>query len=506
MKKITLQIESSGENQIIVLKDEVSIGRTNQADIVLNDSGLSRVNSTFENHNGEVWIYDENSTNGTFVNDEKIKEKQLRNRDEIRIGNSTRIIVEIKNEVAPEKSPQINKVAKPKIEKTKTPKTNISNQNQGQFPIVLVSSVGISLLVIFLGIVAFVFWQKYQTPTNIGGTSATPRIVSSAEIPIRVIDPLGGEDPDDLDDLIASWETEENEINVADIGEVKSTASTTSSGGTAASELNVSPAFWQKQKDLAMNPARGVVESPLMQIPSELCCGVPKQKRKLAEMVSTLGYEQPMDFAELAQKRLNNELIEMPMATEWYVLEVGGSASEAEFKSFDLDLYKGNFNDCIGDILQNSEKYAILKKLADNFDGQKYDLNNPKDRKQMRIRLLRMFNKLAKPILEEIGKAYYNQFKKPLRVTSLTRSMDYQISLNGTNANSFKVTGKGSLPPHTSGCAFDLARKHMSVEEQNFLMKKLLEMENRGILDALREGGTNACFHTFIYADGKPPK
>ena len=205
MQKIILQIESSGKNQTVVLEDEVSIGRTNQADIVLNDSGLSRVNSTFENHNGEVWIYDENSTNGTFVNDEKIKEKQLRNRDEIRIGNSTRIIVEIKNEVVAEKSPQINNISKPKVEKTKTVKSDISNQNQGQFPIVLVSSVGISLLVIFLGIVAFVFWQKYQTPTNIGGTSATPRIVSSSEIPIRVIDPLGGEDPDDLDDLIASW-------------------------------------------------------------------------------------------------------------------------------------------------------------------------------------------------------------------------------------------------------------------------------------------------------------
>jgi hypothetical protein len=117
-----------------------------------------------------------------------------------------------------------------------------------------------------------------------------------------------------------------------------------------------------------------------------------------------------------------------------------------------------------------------------------------------------MFNKAARPVLEELGKAYFTQFKRPLRVTSLTRSMDYQIGLNKTNPNSFKVTGKGSLPPHTSGCAFDLARKHMSVEEQNFMMAKLKDMENRGIIDSLREGGANSCFHTFIYADGKPPK
>lgn len=31
-------------------------------------------------------------------------------------------------------------------------------------------------------------------------------------------------------------------------------------------------------------------------------------------------------------------------------------------------------------------------------------------------------------------------------------------------------------------------------------------MEQEGILDALREGNLNACFHVFIYDDGKPPK
>lgn len=84
--------------------------------------------------------------------------------------------------------------------------------------------------------------------------------------------------------------------------------------------------------------------------------------------------------------------------------------------------------------------------------------------------------------------------------------MDYQISLNKTNANSFIVRGEGSLPPHTSGCAFDLARKHMDVEEQNFVMAKLAEMERAGKLDALIEYGVNACFHVFIYHDGNAPK
>ncbi len=504
MPKVTLQIQSPAGNREIKLENDLSIGRTDMARLVLDDAGLSRLNSTFELNNDEVWVYDENSTNGTFVNGERVREKRLQDGDEVRVGNETRIYVEIVSS----SKPQVSDSAKPEKPPTISPRITDKKPTTNLPPVLIVAVVS-SFLIIFAAIIAILAVNKKDSNSTLATTQSTPRIIS-AEIPLRVIDPLGGEDPDDFDDAIASWEVEENELNVADIGEitsVSSTVSTTSGGGDSSINLNVTPAFWQKQKDLAMNPARGVRESPLMQIPNELCCGVPKQKRKLAEMVTELGYKQPMDFAELAQKRLNNELIEMPMATEWYVLEVGGSASEGEFKGFDLDRYDNRtFDSCVFDLSQKPEKYAALQKLANNFDGQKYDLNNPKDRKQMRIRLLRMFNKLAKPILEEIGKAYFNQFKRPLRVTSLTRSMDYQISLNGTNANSFKVTGKGSLPPHTSGCAFDLARKHMSVEEQNFLMNKLKEMENRGVLDALREGGENSCFHTFIYADGKQPK
>jgi FHA domain/Family of unknown function (DUF5715) len=496
MPEVTLKIESPDGRQIIALDSELSIGRTNQADIVINDAGLSRVNSFLENKDGEVWIYDENSTNGTFVNGEKITERRLRDYDEIRIGNETQISVEIDRKVPIQHEAQPKPVQKSNVEAPK-PKAQ-SAKNPQQFPIALVAGVGSSLLIIFLGIAAFIFVQQYKASPGGGGTSATPRIVSGAEIPIRVIDPLGGEDPDDLDDLIASWEVEDAPLNVADIGEVSSKTE----GSTVNSELNVSPAVWAKQRELAFSPRNsGVGTDPAgTQVPPQLFGdGVIKQKRKLAEMKSILGYVQPLDFSDLAAKRIAKELIEMPMANDWYFLDVGGSASEGEFQSFDFD--KGS-----AAIDPNSPKYQPLKQLASNFDGQKYDLNNARDRKQMRIRLLRMFNQKAKPILERLAKAYHSQFQKPLRVTSLTRSMDYQIGLNKNNANSFQVRDRNSLPPHTSGCAFDLARKHMTAAEQNFVMAELAKMENEGLLDALREGGANACFHVFIYADGKAPK
>jgi hypothetical protein len=187
------------------------------------------------------------------------------------------------------------------------------------------------------------------------------------------------------------------------------------------------------------------------------------------------------------------------MATQTFYLDVGGSASDSPFKSY-------SFDNGPADLQPGSPKYQALASLASDFSGQRYDLNNPGHRKQMRMRLLRMFNQQAKPILKELADAYHQRFNRPLRVTSLTRSMDYQILLNANNPNSFRVRGSDSLPPHTSGCAFDLARKHMTADEQNFVMAKLAEMERANKLDALIEYGVNACFHIFIYDDGRAPR
>ncbi|HRH43071.1 MAG TPA: DUF5715 family protein [Pyrinomonadaceae bacterium] len=265
--------------------------------------------------------------------------------------------------------------------------------------------------------------------------------------------------------------------------------------------LNVTVEFWQQQQDKALEKRKKPTgERPVgLKVPKELGSGeVIKQRRKMEEMAA-LGYVQPLDFADLAEKRAKGELVELPIATETYLIEVGGNATEDEFSSF-------SFEDGAKPLTPDSPKFTILKKLANDFDGEKFDLIIPKDRKKMRIRLLRMVNPQAQKILEEIAASYQKKFNRPLRVTSLTRSMDYQIGLSGANYNSFAVANKDSKPPHISGSSFDIARKHLTAEEQNFIMQKLSEMELAGKIDALIEYNANACFHVFAYPDGKPPK
>ena len=64
------------------------IGREN-ADLVIPRSAVSRQHSTLSvDESGEWWIADLGSTNGTFVNEEKIERRQLVDGDQIRFGDA----------------------------------------------------------------------------------------------------------------------------------------------------------------------------------------------------------------------------------------------------------------------------------------------------------------------------------------------------------------------------------------------------------------------------------
>lgn len=323
-------------------------------------------------------------------------------------------------------------------------------------------------------------------------TASTPD--SGPRIPVRVIDPLGGEDPESLDDLHASWERSEPELDSATLSEIKSAAPT-------ANELRVSASFFDDRRRKAMEgrPGEKGIRPPGLDVPTELFGdGIAKQKAKLAGMTDA-GFRQTWDFADLAEKRLTGELVELPMATRTFYLDVGGSVSDEEFKSFSFEQWDQP-------VVPGHFKFARLKSLADNFSGERYSLDDPSDRRQMRHRLLRLLRPTARVVLYELAEAYETHFNRPLRIAALTRSVDYQIALDVAATSSFKVTGETSLPPHASGLAFDLSRTHMPVDEQNFVMRKLAEMEQQGRIDGMILYGENACFHVFVYDDGKPPE
>lgn len=68
-------------------EDRVTIGRTEENIIVLADEGISRLHAAIEHENGEYFIVDLGSSNGVFLNNEKIEKAKLKYWDEIQIHN-----------------------------------------------------------------------------------------------------------------------------------------------------------------------------------------------------------------------------------------------------------------------------------------------------------------------------------------------------------------------------------------------------------------------------------
>ena len=67
---------------------EIVVGRSSELDMVLVEDMVSRKHAKITSRSGQVVIQDLGSTNGTFVNGEKIKKTRLKDGDRILIGTS----------------------------------------------------------------------------------------------------------------------------------------------------------------------------------------------------------------------------------------------------------------------------------------------------------------------------------------------------------------------------------------------------------------------------------
>ena len=72
-------------------KESTSLGRASQNDICLPDADISRVHLVIE-RKGDQFVISDKSTNGTFVNEERISSKELRVDDRIEVGPWTIVV------------------------------------------------------------------------------------------------------------------------------------------------------------------------------------------------------------------------------------------------------------------------------------------------------------------------------------------------------------------------------------------------------------------------------
>jgi hypothetical protein len=143
--------------------------------------------------------------------------------------------------------------------------------------------------------------------------------------------------------------------------------------------------------------------------------------------------------------------------------------------------------------------YDSLQALAKNFGGRSFNLDDASDRQKLKVYLLSSLRPPALKVLEEIAKAYHDNFARPLPVSSLIRPEQYQRALRTVNRYAVTI----DTPPHSTGLAFDIDYRYLSNAEQNFVMNELARLKNQGRIEVIRERGAN--YHVFAFMNGQRP-
>jgi len=86
MPEIVVKYEDKVLERIVTEKNRITIGRTSDNDIVLDNRGISRRHAEIEIAGDTAVILDKESLNGTFINERRVDEEVLKDKDVITIG------------------------------------------------------------------------------------------------------------------------------------------------------------------------------------------------------------------------------------------------------------------------------------------------------------------------------------------------------------------------------------------------------------------------------------
>ena len=81
-------VEGVPPGEIYSIGRQARIGRSEEGEIVLFDPSVSRVHAVVEVHAGKAVVRDLGSTNGTYLNGQRVETESLRDGDELRFGNT----------------------------------------------------------------------------------------------------------------------------------------------------------------------------------------------------------------------------------------------------------------------------------------------------------------------------------------------------------------------------------------------------------------------------------
>src|SRR5262245_22556238 len=83
MPSLTVQLPGLSPVSHILKDETITVGRMKGNSIVIEDASVSLMHARINQKNGEVFLKDLNSTNGTTINGQPVNEAKLRNLDRV---------------------------------------------------------------------------------------------------------------------------------------------------------------------------------------------------------------------------------------------------------------------------------------------------------------------------------------------------------------------------------------------------------------------------------------
>jgi hypothetical protein len=102
----------------------------------------------------------------------------------------------------------------------------------------------------------------------------------------------------------------------------------------------------------------------------------------------------------------------------------------------------------------------------------------------------------TREFLEDLGQAYYKQFRQSIQVNSAVRTVEQQERLARFNHNAAPADGD-TASSHLAGLTVDIAKRGMTRRQRAFVVSYLVNMRNLGLVEAVEER-RQACFHVMV--------
>lgn len=102
----------------------------------------------------------------------------------------------------------------------------------------------------------------------------------------------------------------------------------------------------------------------------------------------------------------------------------------------------------------------------------------------------------TRDFLNDLGQAYYKQFRQSIQVNSAVRTVEQQEKLMRHNGNAAPAEGP-TASSHLAGLTVDIAKHGMTRKQRKWMEEYLVRLRDLGLVEAAEER-KQACFHVMV--------